>query len=181
MRPLAAGTLALAAVVGYWWWRAPDSTPVKAGHRAPELELYSLGASAPTRLSQFRGRPVLLVLFVEGCPACDEVVGRLERIHREFGRRGLVVLGVSADESAAQRASFVNRLAVTFFVLQDPGAAAIKRAFGTSRLPELYLIDAQGTVRAVYLGRLAEHEAELRDRLEAMLAALERRSTSPTR
>jgi hypothetical protein len=69
--------------------------------------------------------------------------------------------------SAAE--NFVRNLGVTFFVLQDPGGRAIKEAYGTSRLPELYLIDGTGTVQAVYLGRLAEKNQELRERIQTLL------------
>jgi cytochrome c biogenesis protein CcmG/thiol:disulfide interchange protein DsbE len=178
---LAAGLIAVAVVVAYRWSHAPDATPVSAGDPAPELRLFTIGSAAPTRLSQFRGRPVLLAMFVEGCPACEEVVRRLERIQRELSRRGLVVLGVSADLDPAARGDFVRRLGITFFVLQDPGGVAIKEAFGTTRLPELYLIGPDGTVRGVYLGALGEREAELRDRAVALLDEAARRSTSPTR
>lgn len=169
MRALAAGLVAGAGVVGYWWWRAPQATKVSAGQAAPELQLLSMGATAPTRLSQFRGRPVLLTMFVDHCPACLEVIPRVERLHREFGKRGLVVLGVASDLDPVERAGFVTRLGVTFIVLQDPGGAAIREAYGTSRLPELYVIDGSGTVRAVYLGRLADRERELRDHVERLL------------
>jgi peroxiredoxin len=166
---LAAGLVAAAAVLGYWWWRAPPSTLIKVGDPAPELALQTIGTTATTRLSQFRGRPVLLTMFVDACPACAEVIGRLERLHRELGRHGLVVLGVATDLDPAARARYVKDFAITFFVLQDPGGLAIREAYGTTRLPELYLIDGAGTVQAVYLGRLAEREADLRDRVEKLL------------
>ena len=162
-------SVAAAAVVGYWWWRAPQSTRIKAGAPAPELALQSIGSPGSTRISQFRGRPVLLTMFVDACPACVEVIGRLERLHREFGRHGLVVLGVATDLDPAARARYVKDLGITFFVLQDPGGIAIQEAYGTTRLPELYLIDGGGTVEAVYLGRLAEREADLRDRITKLL------------
>ena len=169
LRALAAGLVAAAAVIGYWWSRAPYSSRIKAGQPAPELALLTIGASAPTRISQFRGRPVLLTMFVDDCPSCVEVIGRLERLHRQFGRHGLVVLGVATDLDPAARARYVQNLGITFFVMQDPGGTAIQQAYGTTKLPELYLIDKAGTVQAVYLGRLAEREAELRDRIETLL------------
>ena len=169
LRALAAALVAGAAVVGYWWSRAPQATRIKAGERAPELELLSIGAVAPTRISQFRGRPVLLLMFVEHCPACQEAIPRVERLHREFSKRGLVTLGVAADHDMSAAENFVRTLGVTFFVLQDPGGRAIKEAYGTSRLPELYLIDGTGTVQAVYLGRLAEKNQELREKIQALL------------
>ena len=113
--------------------------------------------------------PLDLAQTAVGAQMVLEVIGRLERLHREFGRHGLVVLGVATDLDPAARARYVKDLGITFFVLQDPGGIAIQEAYGTTRLPELYLIDGGGTVEAVYLGRLAEREADLRDRITKLL------------
>ena len=77
--------------------------------------------------------------------------------------------GQYTDEQAAALLRRAYDLGITFFVLQDPGGIAIQEAYGTTRLPELYLIDGGGTVEAVYLGRLAEREADLRDRITKLL------------
>ena len=113
LRALAAALLAAAAVVGYWWWRAPQSTRIKAGAPAPELALQSIGSPGSTRISQFRGRPVLLTMFVDTCPACVEVIGRLERLHREFPPVPILIGGQRAAE-AAQSACRCRPSPVTF-------------------------------------------------------------------
>src|SRR5262245_21205005 len=86
-----------AAVLAYTWLRSPPATRVKPGERVPVLELATLGADTPTRLASFRGRTVLLTMFMSSCPLCDRELPRVERLHREFLKRGLVVLGVGVD------------------------------------------------------------------------------------
>ena len=148
-----AAVVAVIVVVGYWWARAPEATLVKVGHQAPDLELPSLGAaSGKTRLSSFRGRPVLLVMFMSTCHICDEEMPGLERLHRRLLPRGLAVIGVSADTDRAALQKFVERHQITFTLLEDPGGPALRQAYGSWKLPEAYLIDAQGKVAAVWLG-----------------------------
>lgn len=170
LRGLAALAVAGAIVVGFWWFQAPDATRVKVGQPAPPLQLTSLGATAATRLGQFRGRPVLLTMFASRCPLCEEELPRLERLHRELFKRGLVVLGVAADADASELARFVKRHELSFFVLHDPNGRALREIFGTSKLPETYLIDRDGIVRAVYQGRMRDKRDEIRQWIERQLA-----------
>lgn len=169
LRALAALVVAAAAVVGYWWFRSPPATRFNVGDRVPELELPTLEGRNPVRLSQFRGRIVLLPMFASGCPLCDKELPIIERLHREFTKQDLVVLSIGADPDAAQLAALVRRHQITFFVLHDPKGATIREVFGTTRLPEAYLIDPEGIVRAVYQGDLAKRLAELREQIQRLL------------
>jgi peroxiredoxin len=155
VRALAAAAIGLLVVVGYWWLRSPESTQVKVGHEAPELELPSLGATHKTRLSSFRGHPVLLVMFMANCRLCEEEVPEIERLNRRMLPRGLIVIGVAADEDRTALQRFVEKHQVTFPVLLDPAGQALRQAWGSWKLPEAYLIDASGKVAAVWLGSVS--------------------------
>jgi peroxiredoxin len=169
LRLLAALAVAAAAVVAYWWIQSPAATKVSVGERVPELQLPTLGGTTLTRLSQFRGHPVLLWMFMTRCPVCEKELPRVERLHREFLQRGLIVLGVAADADPAELVRLGQLHAITFYVLHDPNGVTMREAFGTSRVPEAYLIDREGIVRAVYLGQVAEKGVELRERIERLL------------
>jgi peroxiredoxin len=169
VRSALAAAVTLAVVVGFWWVRSPEATLVKVGHQAPDLELPSLGATSKTRLSSFRGRPVLLVMFLSNCHLCDEEMPEIERLHRRLLPRGLMVIGVSADTERAALESFVQKHQMTFPVLQDPGGRALRQAYGSWRLPEAYLIDASGTVAAVWLGSVKWSGPEVKDTIARLL------------
>ena len=156
-------------IVGYAYLRAPEATLVKVGEMAPALELPSIGETVPTKLSSFRGRPVLLVMFLSGCRICESQAPALERVYREYYRRGLVVLGVSVDAERTTTKAFIERHSITFFVLEDPNGRAVREAYGSWRMPEAYLIDASGKLDAIYLGATNLRAPELRERLERLL------------
>jgi peroxiredoxin len=164
-----AALVVVAVVVGFWWLRSPEATLVKVGQPAPDLELQSLGATSKTHLSSFRGRPVLLVMFMSSCHICDADMPELERLHRQMLPRGLVVVGVSADTERAALQQFVQRHQVTFPVLEDPGGAALRQVYGSWRLPEAYLIDASGKVAAVWLGSVRWSGRDVRDAITPLL------------
>lgn len=168
VRPAMAAAVTVAAVVGYWWLRAPEATFVKAGRIAPDLELPSLGGPK-ARLSSFRGRPVLLVFFLSGCHICEAELPQIERLHREFLQRGLNVVGVAVDTQEATVKDFVQRHLISFPVLLDPDAAELRRTFHSYKMPEAYLIDPTGTVDTVWVGSVNWWGRDVRERVQRLL------------
>lgn len=165
-----AAAIVILVVTGGWFLLSPEATRVKAGHAAPDLELPSLGGG-PIRISQYRGKPVLLVFFKSDCHLCQKEVPQIERVHRERLQQGLVTIGVAVDRDPERLAKFVKDQTITFYVLQDPDAVKLREVYGSYKMPEAYLIDAQGRVDSVYLGAVDWSKGPVVDRIQALLAA----------
>jgi len=169
LRPLVAAAVALLLVLGFWYFRSPETTMIKAGMAAPDLELTSGSLGRKGRLSSFRGKPVLLVFFMSSCHICATELPQVERLYRELRTRGLVVLGVSVDADYTTRETFLRETGITFGVMQDPNGEAIRQAYGSYKMPEAYLIDPQGQVAAVYVGSVNWRGPEVREQIEKLL------------
>lgn len=169
-----------ALVLVYAYSRAPEATLVSAGDPAPELELDSLGGSR-TRISSFRGKVVLLAMFLSGCRHCEADAPELEKLHRAYVRRGLVIVGVGVDPDRESLRDFVDRHELTFFVLEDFDGRAVRAAYGSYRMPEAYLIDAEGRVDSVYLGGVDWLSPAIRGRIEKLLETVSPGITAPLR
>jgi cytochrome c biogenesis protein CcmG, thiol:disulfide interchange protein DsbE len=169
--PLIGAAVALAVVFGFWYYRSPESTKIKAGMMAPELNLPTRSSAAGTKLSMFRGHPILLVMFMSTCHVCAEELPQLEHLHREFRPLGLVVTGVDVDADYAARERFLSDADVSFGVFVDPNGVAVREAYGSWKMPEAYLIDATGRVDSVYLGSVNWRSPEIRERIRKLLAA----------
>src|SRR5512143_1710561 len=159
--PLVAAVIGILVILGYWYLRSPESTMVEAGMMAPELELPANVYGTKARLSSFRGRPVLLVFYMATCELCQAEIPVIERLFREFRTRGFMVLGVSVDSDYATRERFVQEQQITFPILQDPNGDAVRKAYGSYKMPEAYLIDPQGRVDSVYLGQVRQRRSEV--------------------
>ena len=159
----------LSTVLIYWFLRSPEATLVKAGDLAPELELRSLGGSGTTRLSQFRGRPVLLTMFMSNCSICESEIVNIERLHRTYLQKGLIVLGVSVDPDRETLRRFVKEKELTFFVLEDFGGNTVKQLYGSWKMPEHYVIDRHGRVAQVLLGSVNWRSSEVIDSITQLL------------
>lgn len=166
--PALAVAVTTALVTAYGWWRAPEATRVKVGDPAPDLALGTLGGG-PAQLSSFRGSPVLLVMFLSGCKHCEADAPEIEKLHRAYFKKGLIVVGVSVDPDRASLQDFVDRHDITYWVMEDFGGHAVREAWGSWQMPEAYLIDAGGVVRRVWLGGVDWLSPAVRREIEAVL------------
>jgi peroxiredoxin len=67
------------------------------------------------RLSELRGRPVVLDFWATWCRPCRTSMPHLEDLQKRYETRGLVVIGLSVDEgSQAEVRRFAQGLGVTF-------------------------------------------------------------------
>ncbi len=105
------------------------------------------------KLSDLRGKPVLLNLFASWTPPSAEEIPKLLAAERAFAAIGVQVLIVASDDDWPAVDKLIDpKTGVTVWIDRPGGSAytlgAVAHAFGTKALPETYLIDAQGLVRA---------------------------------
>ena len=138
----------------------------------PALVLPALpsGAAAARRvgLRDLRGHPVVLNFWASWCEPCREEAPLLEGLARDYGARGLIVVGVDTQDLEAPAESFLVRYAVTYLNLRDPDGNA-GRMFGTTGVPETFFIDAAGRIQGKFPGEQLD-AAVWRRAAEALLA-----------
>jgi peroxiredoxin Q/BCP len=92
---------------------------VEEGHEAPDFELTS-DAGEQVRLSQFRGKPVVLYFYPrDDTPGCTAQACGIRDSYENFEQRGAVVLGVSPDEESSH-VKFKQKYGLPFTLLADP-------------------------------------------------------------
>jgi peroxiredoxin len=120
---------------------APEGLPV--GSAAPPFELPDL-AGAPTSLSQFRGRSLLLIFFNPRCGFCTQMAPDLAALPIDGSEGRPMPLVVTTGEAEENR-KLVQEHGVRCPVLLQEGMEVASRyqAHGT---PMGYLIDEQGRI-----------------------------------
>jgi thioredoxin-dependent peroxiredoxin len=92
---------------------------VEEGQEAPDFELTS-DAGERVRLSQFRGKPVVLYFYPrDDTPGCTAQACAIRDSYEDFEQRGAVVLGVSPDEESSH-VKFKQKYGLPFTLLADP-------------------------------------------------------------
>jgi peroxiredoxin len=122
---------------------------------APDFELEDT-AGGKVKLSQFRGKTVVLNFWTTTCQPCLEEmpsIAELAKVLRH--RKGTVVLTISTDPNkdvALSTIKTVLREAPPFQVLMDPEADVVRDKYGTHLFPETWIVDPQGVIRARFDG-----------------------------
>ena len=107
-------TVSAAAGLGAWYWlqlqRAAD-----AQAQRPDLEFRDLDGRAQ-KLSQWDGKLVLLNFWATWCAPCLKEIPHLVEMQREYGPRGLQVVGLAIDQRELVT-RFAERLRINYPIM----------------------------------------------------------------
>lgn len=138
---------------------------VEVGEPLPDFVLEDLDGD-PVRLSDLRGRPVVLTFFASWCFPCQEELPVLEEAWRER-RDEFTAVAVSYDDLARDSRQFVEDLGVTFPVLLDVDDT-VRDRYALRGIPQTFFVDEQGVLRDRVFG-ITTREA-LEEPLDALLS-----------
>ncbi len=140
--PFAAALMVLAALA------APASAGVKLGAPAPVLQGADL-AGHEVDLAAEHGRVVIVSFWATWCAPCRLEMPILNQSYLRHHAEGLDVIGVSTDRP--RNLADVKRAMQDIRYPSLMAADAKQNGFGTPRaLPQTFVIDRQGVVRAVF-------------------------------
>jgi peroxiredoxin Q/BCP len=92
---------------------------IEEGQEAPDFELTS-DTGERVRLSQFRGKPVVLYFYPkDDTPGCTAQACGIRDTYEDFEQQGAVVLGVSPDDESSH-VKFKQKYGLPFTLLADP-------------------------------------------------------------
>jgi peroxiredoxin len=103
------------------------------------------------RLSELRGKVVVLNFWATWCPPCVEEMPALNRLHARIAPQGALVLGISLDEDAQAYQRFLVEHQITFPTWRAP-SNDIPHTYGTYKYPETYIIAPGGKIARKVIG-----------------------------
>lgn len=143
---LALGAVTPAAAQGYQVRAWP------AAQRLPEFAVSDMSGHV-WRLSELKGRAVLLNFWASWCEPCLNEMPSLQTVAELYGPDKLLVLAVNFKQSNPTIQNFVQRTALQLPVLPDP-QGLLARQWGVKAFPTTVMVAADGKVRAVVQGEL---------------------------
>jgi len=134
---------------------------------APDFTAQTLDGQT-VRLSDFRGRVVLLNFWATWCPPCVREIPRLVRVADAYKNDGLVVLGLNTtfQDDRAKVEQFTREQGISYPVLLDPDGVASEK-YPARLMPTTVLIDRQGQMVHIKVGEV--DEATLMEQVKAAL------------
>jgi peroxiredoxin len=143
---------------------AVETPPPELGAACPDFRLPAVDGRTYAR-DDFASARVLVVLFIcNHCPYVKAVEDRIIRLAREYGPRGVQLVGVCSNDAASYPDDAFDRLAQRWrergygFPYLHDEAQSVARAFGAVCTPDVFVYDAgegaAGARRLAYRGRI---------------------------
>lgn len=132
-------------------------------HEAPDFELKTFDGEK-VRLSDLRGKPILLSFWASWCGPCRQELPHLADLNDKYKGKGLVILGVN-DEGKGIAKKFSDKNFISFPTLDDSGEK-VHRLYRVRSIPSVFLIDREGRVVRFLSG--GRDEASLRKALDVL-------------
>ena len=134
---------------------------------APNFTLKTLDGT-PLRLSNYRGKVILLDFWATWCAPCQEEIPRFVEWQNEYRDRGLQVIGVSMDDSPEPVQKFSREFRMNYPVAIGTQDIASQYG-GILGLPVNFVIGRDGRIKAKHLGMydLMLLKRELNEQLES--------------
>lgn len=134
------------------------------------------------RLSELRGKVVLINFWATWCPPCRRELPSLERLWRLLGSENFVVLAIDVGEDADTVFAFTGTLeaAPSFPVLLDRDSAVL-RNWPVKGLPTTFVVDKAGRIVFRAVGGRNFDSPELVEQLRVLLHNVDRESEMMSR
>jgi cytochrome c biogenesis protein CcmG/thiol:disulfide interchange protein DsbE len=110
---------------------------------APDFTLPRIVGDGEVTLSSFRGKAVVLNFWASWCLPCREEAPRLQAAWEQWRNKGVVVLGVDAQDFVGDARRFIDRYGLTYPNVHD-GPGATLGHFGVSGFPETWFVNREG-------------------------------------
>jgi thiol-disulfide isomerase/thioredoxin len=129
--------------------------PVKAnadltGQAAADFKLNSV-TGKEFSLQDLKGKFVLLDFWATWCAPCRRDLPAVEKLHQEFHKKGLVVLGVNGGEDSETVNEFLLSSKLSYPILLTPDGG-VMQSYRVSAFPTVVLIDADGKIVFYHVG-----------------------------
>ena len=118
---------------------------------APDWHLSDLDGK-PVKLSDFKGKVVILDFWATWCPPCRAEIPGFVAIQKKYADKGFTVIGVSLDKQGVSVVKpFTRQLGMNYPVVMG-NPKTVDDYGGITTIPTTFVIDRQGNVVTAYEG-----------------------------
>ncbi len=155
-------------------WQQPELshnlTAINQTIAASEFELQNMDEEN-IKLSDYRGKVVLLNFWATWCPPCVREMPSMERLQQRVGEGDFKVIAVNQMENPDDVFAFTGQLEMdpTFDILFDR-ESKVSQAYAVRGLPTTYLIDKKGNIRYRAVGGREFDHVEVIKIIEQLIA-----------
>jgi len=120
---------------------------------APDFLLNDVVSGNQVRLSNYNGRPVLILFMATWCPHCAHEISSVQSVYADYKGNGLAVLAVDVGENATKARNYRSSHGLTFTVLDD-SRQTVSAQYRISGFPTHFFIDSTGRILSIVIGEI---------------------------
>jgi peroxiredoxin len=124
------------------------STMLELGTPAPDFALPEPSTGNTVSLSDFSGKPLVVMFICNHCPFVKLIAGKMAEVAVEFQQQGVGFVAINSndvanypDDSPEQMREFIDEYSVSFPYLFDD-SQEVAKAYQAACTPDFYLFDA---------------------------------------
>jgi thiol-disulfide isomerase/thioredoxin len=121
-----------------------DKHSALVGHPFPAFRFPASGSADSVSLDKLKGNAALVVFWATWCGPCQEEVAQLRQVLETYQSKGLQIVGLSIDETAAPVPLMIQHLSIPYPV--GTGALPLFDSLKLQSIPQIYLLDSKGVV-----------------------------------
>ncbi len=126
-------------------------TLILVGDSAPVFTFPGLDGKMVS-LTDYRGKVVFLNIWATWCLPCREEMPSMEKLYQKLKGEDFEILAVSIDVTGAKAVGpFMKEYGLSFPALLDT-RGTIQNLYGTTGIPESYIIGREGFVEEIVIG-----------------------------
>jgi peroxiredoxin len=132
--------------------KAEEKVIAESG-KAPDFAFSDLDGGSNVRLSELRGKVVIVEFWATWCAPCKESVPELNKVFEKFRDKNFRLFGISVDkggDALSHVRAFVKEHGIVYPVMVDSGSVNV--AYGVSGIPVMFIIDKEGKLVKRHMG-----------------------------
>ncbi|MDD2366129.1 MAG: TlpA disulfide reductase family protein [Desulfuromonadaceae bacterium] len=136
---------------------------------APDISVVSMSDGSVLKLSDLKGKVVLLNFWATWCPPCREEIPSMMKLNEKMSGKPFQMVAISIDEGGKPAIeSFFKESGFKLPTYLDESAASGK-AYGITGVPESFIIDKQGVLVKKIIGGAAWDSPEVEAFMENLM------------
>jgi len=134
--------------------------------KAPDFKVKDILTSKTIKLSDYRGKVVIIDFWASWCPPCRMEIPSFVRLQKEYRKKGLVIIGLALDGSEAPARSFAKEQGINYPVGMGNSRLAAKYG-GVRSIPTTFVLNQKGEIVKRFIGY--QPESTFRKIIEKLL------------
>jgi peroxiredoxin len=138
------------------------------GSAAPDFTVKDM-AGKDIKLSDLKGKVVLVNFWATWCPPCKEEIPSMVKLNQSMAGKQFQMLAISIDEGGKKDVeSYLQKSGMALPAYLDTDGA-IARNYGTTGVPETFVVDPSGIIRKKIVGAIEWSSPEVISYLDGLI------------